>query len=300
MDKPKRLDPDHWFRRYLKPLTLLLCLMLSEAYAGDPDVLNPGPQLPTYPTNTGTLPQGNVYLEYTPFSYEGGTPGRADGFAKGQGKFYNQFLAHIGVTDSLEVRAYGSGFSWSEGRPSNTSFAPLSFSAVYRFWGEGEFFSEMPAFTVEASVNTQWLGNSTQNGGTNPGIQFAFSKDLWFDTNLNISLGPMRSLSNPAINGVEVGQYHWDFLFQWALQRNIIENELAIFAHGYYNGTQAASIPPEDGVNNKPLNSQGKAVIGGGLIWTVTDRISAFGQVSGGLNNVSPAMVSWTGFAVAF
>ena len=281
-------------------IVFLFCPALQQALAAAPDILNPGPQLPTFPTNTGTLPQGDVYLEYTPFSYEGGTPGRPGQVEHGQGKFYNQFLAHVGVTDDLEVRAYGSGLTWNEGRPSNTSFSPLSFSAVYKFWGEGHLFPEMPAFAIEASVNTQWLGNSSQNSGTNPGLQFAFSKDIWFDTNLNISLGPMRSLSNPTINGVETGQYHWDFLFQWALQRDIIENELAIFAHGYYNGTQAESIPAEDGTNQRPLTQTGKAVVGGGLIWTITDRVSMFGQISGGLNSVSPAIVSWSGFAVAF
>lgn len=280
---------------------IFICLHVSgAAWGADPDILNPGPQLPTFPTNTGTLPQGNVYLEYTPFSYEGGTPGKPGQIEHGQGKFYNQFLAHIGVTDDLEVRAYGSGLTWNEGSPSDTSFAPLSFSGVYKFWGEGKFFPEMPAFAIEASVNTQWLGNSSQNSGTNPGIQLAFSKDIWFDTNLNISMGPMRSLSSPTINGVTTGQYHWDFLFQWALQRDLIENQLAVFAHGYYNGTQSESLPPEDGSQQKPLMSTGKAVIGGGLIWTVTDRFSVFGQISGGINSVSPAIVSWSGFAVAF
>lgn len=270
------------------------------ALGSEPDAINPGPQLPTYPTNTDTLPQGNVYIEYTPFSLEGGTPGKIGQVPHGQGKFYNQFLAHIGVTDDLEIRAYGSGLIWSEGRPSNTSFSPLSFSAVYNFWGEGDIYAEMPAFTVEVSVDTQWLGNSHQNNGTNPGFQFALSKDIGWDTNLNISFGPMRSLSNPVINGMELGQYHWDFLFQWALQRSIIENELSVFAHGYYNGTQAESIPFENGWTQKPLASSSKAVIGGGLIWFATDRISFFGQISGGLNSMSPAIVTWSGFALAF
>lgn len=110
----------------------------------------------------------------------------------------------------------------------------------------------------------------------------------------------MRLLTNRVRNGYSYGQYHWDFLFQWALQKDIIDNELAIFAHGYYNGTEAEGIPVETNANSVPLTYTGKAVIGGGLIWTVTQHFSVFGQISGGLNNVSPAVSSWTGFAVAF
>lgn len=258
-----------------------------------PDILNPGPQLPTYPTNTGTLPQGRSYLEFVPFNYEGSTGGE-------QGKYYTQYMAHVGATDNLEFRVFGSGWTWNEGQDSHTAFSPLSFSAVVSFWGEQEDFPYLPAFSVETVVNTQWLGNSDTNSGTNPGIQFAFSKDIPFDTNLNISLGPMRSRLDLGSDGQHLYQEHWDFLFQWALQKDLIENKLAIFLHGYYNGTAAASIPPEGVPGLAGMNNVGKSVVGGGLIWTVTDRLSMFGQVSGGISSDSPSIVSWSGFAVAF
>lgn len=261
----------------------------------DPDILNPGPQMPTYPTNTGTLPQGRAYLEVTPFSYEGST-------GDASGKYYTGFMAHIGATDNLELRVYGSGWTWTEGREDRTSFAPLSFSAVVGFWGEQEDYPYLPAFAVEAFVNTQWLGNSETNSGTHPGIQFAFSKDFPFETNLNISLGPVRSTQATEINGVTVSQEHWDFLFQWAIQKELITNSLSIFAHGYYNGTAAMAVPAEGTLSSSgqpSLYGIGKTVIGGGLIWTVNERLSVFGQVSAGTNNDSPSMVSWTGLAVA-
>ena len=269
-------------------------ILASGAIQADtqPDILNPGPQLPTYPTNTGTLPQGRAYLEFAPFNYEGST-------GDDPGQYYTQFLAHVGATDNLELRVYGSGYTWSEGREDRTSFAPLSFSAVYGFWGEQEDLPWAPAFAVEAFVNTEWLGNSETNNGTHPGLQFAFSKDIPFDTNLNISLGPVRSRQDVGVNGNTDYREHWDFLFQWALQKDLIDNQLSIFAHGYYNGTAAVSVPAE-GLGQPSLYGIGKTVIGGGLIWTVNDRFSLFGQVSGGTNEDSPSMVTWTGFAVAF
>lgn len=273
---------------------VLLTLATQTWADSEPDILNPGPQMPTYPTNTGTLPQGRAYLEVTPFSYEGST-------GEDAGKYYTGFMAHVGATDNLELRVYGSGWTWSEGREDRTSFAPLSFSAVVGFWGEQDDTPWLPAFAVEAFVNTEWLGNSATNSGTHPGVQFAFSKDLPFDTNLNISLGPVRSQQSAEINGATVSREHWDFLFQWALQKELIYNSLSIFAHGFHNGTAAVSVPAEGMSSNgaPALYGVGKTVIGGGLIWTVNDRFSVFGQVSAGTNKDSPSMISWTGVAVA-
>lgn len=267
----------------------------SSPVAGDtqPDIQDPGPQMPTYPTNTGTLPQGRAYLEFAPFNYEGSSKSGSD-------KYYTQFLAHVGATDHLELRIYGSGWTWNEGHKDNTSFAPLSFSAVYGVWGEQEEISWVPAFAVEAFINTEWLGNSETNGGTHPGIQFAFSKDIPIvDTNINISLGPVRSSQDIENTTLIYNQEHWDFLFQWALQKEIIEQKLSIYAHGFYNGTAAVSIP-NDSSDQTYLYGISKTVIGGGFIWTVNERLSVFSQISGGTNVESPAMVTWSGFAVAF
>ena len=282
-------------RSWITRLWIILYLAVSQRANAEtePDILNPGPQLPTFPTNTGTLPQGRSYLEFAPFNYEGGT-------GKDSGRYYTQFMAHVGATDNVEFRVFGSGWTWGEGKDSHTSFGPLSFSTVVGFWGEQEEYPYLPAFSIEAIVNTEWLGNGDTNNGTNPGVQFAFSKDLFFDTNLNVSLGPMQTRMDIGTDGQHNDQSHWDFLFQWALQKDLIDNELAVFLHGFYNGTAAVSIPIEGGPNSPGLYGISKVVVGGGLIWTVTDRISIYGQISAGANADSPSMVSWSGFAVAF
>lgn len=283
-----------YHKKWQTPIYLLLMVGGSAVCHAQPDILNPGPQLPTYPTNTGTLPEGRAYFELAPFNYEGKTQGEA-------GKYYTQFLAHYGLIDNIELRVYGSGLTWSEGKESNTAFAPLSFSAVISIWSEHDDYPYLPAFSIETLVNTQWLGNSETNSGTNPGVQFAFSKDIPFDTNLNISMGPVRSTQGVDVGGRSINEYHWDFLFQWALQKDLIDNKLSVFAHGYYNGSADLSIPPIGSHLSRPdMYGVGKTVIGGGLIWTVNDRFSIFGQVSGGTNTQSPSMVSWSGFAVAF
>jgi hypothetical protein len=272
-----------------------ICLINCSIVKGEtqPNIQDPGPQMPTYPTNTGTLPQGRAYLEFAPFNYEGSSRSEV-------GQYYTQFLAHVGATDHLELRMYGSGWTWSEGPRDRTSFSPLSFSAVYGFWGEQEEISWAPAFAVEAFINTEWLGNGETNSGTHPGIQFAFSKDIpLVDTNLNISLGPVRSSHDVSFTGLLYNQEHWDFLFQWALQKEIIKKNLSVYAHGFYNGTAAVSIPNE-GSDQSYLYGIGKTVIGGGFIWTVNERLSLFSQVSGGTNVNSPSIVTWSGFAIAF
>ena len=171
---------------------------------------------------------------------------------------------------------------------------------MVRFWGEQEDMPWLPAFALESVVNTQWLGNSNTNSGTNPGFQFAFSKDIPFDTNINISMGPVRSVSDLGAAGHHDYQYHWDFLFQWALQKDLIDNVLAFYLHGYYNGTVAVSVPMNSGYQSSGLYGVNKNIVGGGFIWTITDRVSTFAQISGGTNSDSPSMVSWSGFAVAF
>jgi len=279
---------------------VLLFAFMAYGALAEPNILDPGPQLATYPTNTSTLQQGTINLEYTPFAYEGGrsgTPGQND---EKSGTYYNQFMAHIGATDEVELRVYGSGLAWGEAGSSGVNFSPLSFSTLVSIWHEHDEYPYLPAFSVEASINTELLGNSTTNSGTNPGVQFAFSKDFPWDTNLNISMGPMRSRVNVGNDENSVYKNQWDFLFQWALSKVLIEKKLSGFFHGYYNGTNAVSIPAEGQGPSRNLFGVGSTVIGGGLIWTVTDRLSMFGQVSGGINSESPSILTWYGLAVAF
>jgi hypothetical protein len=73
---------------------------------------------------------------------------------------------------------------------------------------------------------------------------------------------------------------------QWAFQKTMIE-DFDVFFQGYFNG---ATLPRfGDGV-----------VLGGGAIWTVTDRFSVFSSYNAGVTPDAPTTIFQLGGAYAF
>lgn len=258
-----------------------------DAWRALPNISNPGTDLANFPDSAFTLPQGRAYIELAPFSYYGGSSIQPQEFA-------TEYLIRYGATDDIELRLFGSGYNWVGGQVSAWSFAPLGFDVkIQSSLERPEYF--LPAMGVEIYVQTEWLGNTATNGGTQPGVSFNFDQSLPWEIDFEYNLGTAR------VQDFQSGENEWEFGFQWAFQRDFFDKDFALFIHGYHDTTRRRRI------NSSTSPSQFDAItdlsedaVGGGFIWTANDRLSIYGQTSAGLSEYSPAVISYAGFAVAF
>ena len=157
----------------------------------------------------------------------------------------------------------------------------------------------MPALGIEAYLQTQWLGNTTTNSGTQPSINFNFDQSLPWEIDFEYNLGAVRTLQS--INGEKTNV--WDFSFQWSLQRDFFDSDVALFLHGYLNAPSLPRIPNAIG-SETPIaydtSTYEQSVVGGGFLWTVNSRLAMWGQTSFGTNSASPSLLSNIGLALAF
>lgn len=258
-----------------------------ETWRRFPDIANPGADLANFPNSAFTLPEGRAYVEFSPFTYYG--------LAVGSPEQYNmEFLIRYGLTDNIELRLFGNGPAWTGYPYSSWSFSPLAFDTKIQFWTEKPDIL-VPAMGFEAYLQTQWLGNSATNIGTQPGFSFNFDQSLPWDIDLEYNFGVVRELDYMHEN-------EWDFSFQWALQRDMFNEDFALFVHGYVNAMNLPRLPTTT-ARRAPfgsLNSLQQSAVGGGFIWTVNSRLAFYGQSSAGLNQYTPSLITFTGFAVAF
>lgn len=268
-------------RRVLKQLAGIVLVVTAGDCGAVPDIRNPGPELPTYPENVDTLPAGTAYVELS-----AGYLGRDRGEP---GRYNTPFLLHYGVIENVELRLYDNGFTWYESHQGYRGFEPLSFGSLIHIMDEKPAYF-LPSIAFEPIVTTNLLGNANTTGGVQPILMLTFQNTLPEDIQFNYTFGALR-----VRNGL--GRDDWQFQFQWALQRQAFFEDLQLFVHGTYN-TMTGTSP--DAAAAQTTFMVGQSVIGGGFIYTLNERLALFGQASGGLNADTPAMVSWTGFSVAF
>lgn len=259
-----------------------------ETWRRYPDIANPGADLANFPNSAFTLPAGRAYVEFSPFAYYG--------LAQGSAEQYNmEFLLRYGATDNIELRLFANGPTWT-GTPYNSwSFSPLAFDTKIQLWTEKPDI-HVPATGFEAYLQTQWLGNAATNGGTQPGFTFNFDQSLPWDIDLEYNIGAVRIQNYLQEN-------EWKFSFQWALQHDFFDEDFALFVHGFVNAMTLPRLPETRTASDSPFNqlsSLEQSAVGGGFVWTVNSRLAIFGQSSAGINQYTPALISYMGFAVAF
>ena len=253
-------------------------------WRSEPDIANPGADLANFPNSAFTLPEGRAYVEISPFAYYG------TAFSS-PAQYNAEFLLRYGVTDDIELRLFGNGVSWVGGSDSGWGFSPLAFDTKIQLWTEKpEFF--LPAAGFEAYIQTEWLGNTAFDGGTQPSFNFNFDQSLPWDIDFEYNLGATRFQDS-------AGQNIWELSFQWGLQRDLFNKDFAVFIHGFYN---AASLPriPNLQLPYNAYKSPSQVAVGGGFLWTVNKRFAVYGQVSGGATRFTPSIISMLGFAVSF
>ena len=265
-----------------------------DTWRSRPDIANPGADLANWPNSAFTLPEGRAYIEFEPLSYSAGF-----GVGTSQPPQYSMdFLLRYGLTDNIELRLFGNGPTRTLGDTQAWSFSPLAFDTKVHVWSE-QHDIWLPALGIEAYIQTQWLGNSATNAGTQPSINFNFDQSLPWGIDFEYNLGAVRNRESVDGRNANV----WEFSFQWSLQRDFFDQNLAFFIHGYLNAPSLPRVHNGTALNmaaQSSLANYEQNVVGAGLIWTINSRLSVWGQTSAGTNQASPSLLSNVGFAVAF
>ncbi len=113
-----------------------------------PNVSDPGPDLGDFPNSAYTLPRGKVYIEFAPFTLAGPD-------AQNPSSYITPFLLRYGVTDDVEFRIFGSGYTHIFGSNDQDGFSPISLDTKIHLWDQNNDWL-VPAVSFEAYLQTNW------------------------------------------------------------------------------------------------------------------------------------------------
>jgi hypothetical protein len=267
------------------------------------DIRAPGSDLANFPNSAFTLPKGGFYLETTPVAYASASSTLAP-------QYNWEYLLRYGLLDWLELRLYSQGFSVQGSPNSAVGFSPLTFDTKIHFWDEWEDY-HLPAAGLEVMVQTEVLGSSAFNAGTEPSFSLNLDQELpWWGLQIEYNIGAAR-FEDPH----DISRSVWDVTFAWAIQKEIIE-DVAAFVNGYYN---AANLPRIGRLSDSwisrcptprrcmkeemiqqtaPLGGDDRQnAVGMGAIWTLNDKISVFTNLAAGTTAPTPSFTGFLGFA---
>jgi hypothetical protein len=261
-----------------------------DAWRSKPDISNPGADLANFPNSAFTLPQGRAYIEVSPVTWYGKAPYTAQ-------QYNGQYLLRYGATDDIELRLFGNGLSWKGGPYETTGFSPIAFDTKIHLFDEQQSLF-LPAAGFEGYIQTDLLGSHGFSQGTYGGMTLNFDQSLPFDIDAEYNLGANQTRK---LNGDK----YWQFNFQWALQKDVLNKDLALFVHGFYNAMTLPRLPAQDvvylpSVQMLDMRAPTIAAVGAGTLWTVNSRWVMWAQCSGGVTHYSPNVITDLGFAVAF
>jgi hypothetical protein len=267
--------------------TLIACLLAALTVAeaspdrGDrPDIVQPGPDTPNFPTGPATLPARGAYVEMLPVGFYG----RSD---VGPSQYSWALYLRYGVTDDLEFQVFSNGLTHEGGAAPTTGFAPLTFGVKYHLWDQNPA-RAVPGVGVNLSVQTE-TGSHGLQSGTQPSLNLLVDHALPLDVDFTWNAGFIAI----AMRGERT---LWEEAFSWALQR-YVSSDVALFVQGYYNGVGGVRHAGDDASLAAGLDA---LVMGAGGIWNVTERVAVFGSINAGVTADAPSYIALTGFAVAF
>lgn len=252
-----------------------------------PNVQDPGPDLANFPNSVYTVPRNAFHVEWSPVTLNGPSDDSGPSYS-------TQYLVRFGLTDRLELRTFGLGYTAVfDGPQRTTGFAPIAFDLKMNLWEESSNHL-IPAAGLEVYLQTEF-GSPAFRGGTQPGIILLFDHTLPGEINFewNVGLNGAEAqlleggdLNGPinTVQGPEANEYEWSL--QWALQRRFFD-KLDVFAQGYLNSSAIPSLG--DGV-----------MVGAGGIYTLSKRTALFGSYNAGLTRDSPTTFFQLGLATAF
>jgi Putative MetA-pathway of phenol degradation len=236
-----------------------------------PDIREPGPDTANFPNSPHTLPQGRAYIEVSPVFISG--PSR------GSPPTYNaEFLLRYGLTDRVELRLFGNGPTFETGPLGANGLGPIAYDLKTNLWKENKDF-HIPAVGLEVFLLTP-SGSKKLNQGTQPSITLLFAHTLPYDIILEWNVGLVGDPSpNNNFSAIEPAA-------AWAFEREIFK-DFYFYLQGYFNGPTLPRYG--DGVE-----------LGGGVRWTLTDRLALWASYNGGVSKEAPTTLFYLGGAMAF
>lgn len=250
------------------------------------DIRDPDPDTANFPNGAYTLPKGRVYIETSPVGFYG-----ASVHGRQPRSYQWEYLIRMGLTDNLEFRIFSNGITAQAGhghQPPITGYSPLAFDFKINFWEENTRY-HVPAMGVEIYLQTELLGSTAFNSGTQPSINLLFDQSLPFEIGFEYNFGYTGTQNF-------LGEIAYQFSYQWSFQREVVK-DFDVFVHGFYN---AAALPRlgqfQAGAATQVPNV---SVMGVGGIWTVSNRLSVFGSYNFGLSPDAPKTIALMGLAVA-
>jgi hypothetical protein len=279
-----------WLKQFLAVAILLalpfscLTLGLSDSTYGQtsqwPDIKNPGPDLGDFPNSAFTLPAGTCMVEIAPLTIQGKA-------ASNQPQYYTQFLLRYGVTDDVEFRVLGNGFTWVYTEPETTGFSPISLDGKIHMWdAKPEYF--LPASSLEVILSTDW-GSGAFSNGYQPSINLNFDYPIGETLNLEWTVGygelvgtvTQRTAQGPTLVNENLNQAS----FQWSVEKEVSE-KVQLFVHG----TTAEEIQGQTG---------GTLLGFGGFLFP-SDQLAYFSSINWGATSETPRIAAQFGFSYAF
>jgi hypothetical protein len=256
-----------------------------------PNIDEPGPDLGDFPNSAYTLPRGRSYLEIAPFSLEGPD-------SQAPSSYSTPFLLRYGVTDDVEFRIFGSGYTHVYGSSPVDGFSPIAFDLKVHCWDDRRDWC-IPAMSLEVYIQSTF-GTKAFSGGWQPSVNLNFDLPVTEKTNIEWTIG--YSGVQDAVNVVtgeriiprhrsEIDDVQRENLnvnmltVQWALEQEITD-KLEVFYHGYYNG----AILFQQGAGT---------MMGFGLFYKFSPRLMGFGSMNFGLTENLPPLFGQVGFAIA-
>jgi hypothetical protein len=157
----------------------------------------------------------------------------------------------------------------------------------------------IPAASLEVYMQTVW-GSSQFNSGWQPSINMNFdlpiTKKLNFEWTLgytgvrdaiNIVTGerfiPRHGFLVPLLHRANLSTFQ--LAAQWAVEYDV-NDQLQVFVHGFHNG----AILFQQGAGE---------MVGAGLFWKFSPRLTAFGSLNAGLSPNLPPFAPQVGLALA-
>jgi hypothetical protein len=251
------------------------------------DIRDPGPDTANFPNSAYTIPKGRLYIENSPVGFYGRS---RNGL---QPRVYQwEYLLRYGLTDHVELRLFSNGVTHQGAngpkQPAVTGYSPLAFDFKVNVWEENTRYW-LPAMGLEVYLQTD-LGSAAFDSGTQPSLNLLFDQTLPWDINFEYNFG---------LTGVQNAQDQitYQFSYQFALQRQVVP-DFDVFFQGFYN---AAALPRLLRFQSAgpDLDIPRVTVLGGGAIWTVSDRVSVFGSYNFGVTDAAPRTIGLLGFAIA-
>jgi hypothetical protein len=258
-----------WFTVVM--LLIPLAVLAQQEKYSEPDITNPGPDTPNFPTSPFTLPHGRVYIENFPLFLN--IRGEIDPTS-----YQWPFLLRIGLWDCMELRLAGQGLTAikaGDNRCSRRGFSPLIVGMKMHLWGDQDRLY-LPSGGFECYVVTP-LASPSLKEGSQIFFDGLFLHRFPRDWHLEWNAGFFTRRVLPHMHSLY-------FSLEWALQKEVTPN-LEFFLEQSYTRSKL----PWTKTN----------LLGCGLVVTLSKRICIYGSYNVSLISARQDLIN-IGFAVAF